>query len=152
MRSFPNFSEVLRDNPKNCLHKSQPRHLNGRLDGMKGAYLGPPVKTPISRSGSRRWEPISRSAGMSSCWIERQQALEEGKARCGGCSPSESEGENFANLSARLRLRCCGKPEDAFRCFMGTEIEVLVVGNCFLAKEDQNQSLKSDYRRSFDLD
>jgi carbamoyltransferase len=43
-------------------------------------------------------------------------------------------------------------PEDAFRCFMGTEIEVLVVGNCFLSKEDQNQSLKSDYQRSFDLD
>ena len=28
-------------------------------------------------------------------------------------------------------------PEDAFRCFMGTEIEVLVVGNCFLSKDDQ---------------
>jgi carbamoyltransferase len=43
-------------------------------------------------------------------------------------------------------------PEDAFRCFMGTEIEVLVVGNCFLRKEDQDQKLKQDYRRSFDLD
>jgi carbamoyltransferase len=29
-------------------------------------------------------------------------------------------------------------PEDAFRCFMGTEIERLVVGNCFLKKEDQD--------------
>lgn len=28
-------------------------------------------------------------------------------------------------------------PEDAFRCFMGTEIEVLVVGNCYLRKEEQ---------------
>ena len=28
-------------------------------------------------------------------------------------------------------------PEDAFRCFMGSDIEVLVVGNCFLNKEDQ---------------
>ena len=28
-------------------------------------------------------------------------------------------------------------PEDAFRCFMGTEIEVLAIGNCFLKKEDQ---------------
>jgi carbamoyltransferase len=43
-------------------------------------------------------------------------------------------------------------PEDAFRCFMGTDIEVLVIGNCFLRKEDQDQDLKRDYSRSFDLD
>jgi carbamoyltransferase len=43
-------------------------------------------------------------------------------------------------------------PEDAFRCFMGTEIEVLVVENCFLRKEDQDQNLRKDYKRSFDLD
>ena len=43
-------------------------------------------------------------------------------------------------------------PEDAFRCFMGTEIEVLVVENCFLRKEDQDPGLKKDYRRSFELD
>jgi carbamoyltransferase len=43
-------------------------------------------------------------------------------------------------------------PEDAFRCFMGTEIEVLVVGNCFLRKEDQKQGLKTDYRGKFELD
>ena len=43
-------------------------------------------------------------------------------------------------------------PEDAFRCFMGTDIEVLVVGNCFLGKEDQPSSLKLDYKNMFDLD
>jgi carbamoyltransferase len=43
-------------------------------------------------------------------------------------------------------------PEDAFRCFMGTDIEVLVVENCFLRKEDQDQKLTQDYRRSFELD
>jgi carbamoyltransferase len=43
-------------------------------------------------------------------------------------------------------------PEDAFRCFMGTEIEVLVVGNCFLRKEDQDERLRQDYRRSFEPD
>jgi carbamoyltransferase len=43
-------------------------------------------------------------------------------------------------------------PEDAFRCFMGTEIEVLVVGNCFLRKEDQDPKLKGDYRQNFELD
>jgi carbamoyltransferase len=43
-------------------------------------------------------------------------------------------------------------PEDAFRCFMGTDIEVLVAENCFLRKEDQDQSLLQDYRTNFELD
>ncbi|MCR9136054.1 MAG: carbamoyltransferase [Alphaproteobacteria bacterium] len=43
-------------------------------------------------------------------------------------------------------------PEDAFRCFMGTEIESLIVGNCYLRKDDQDPSLKLDYKNSFDLD
>ncbi|HTR87331.1 MAG TPA: carbamoyltransferase [Reyranella sp.] len=43
-------------------------------------------------------------------------------------------------------------PEDAWRCFMGSEIEVLVIGNCFLRKEDQDPSLKLDYKNAFELD
>jgi carbamoyltransferase len=45
-----------------------------------------------------------------------------------------------------------GSPEDAFHCFMGTEIEQLAVGNCLLRKEDQDSSLKRDYKDAFDLD
>jgi carbamoyltransferase len=41
---------------------------------------------------------------------------------------------------------------DAFRCFMGSEIETLIVGNCFLQKEEQNPDLKLDYKGAFDLD
>jgi carbamoyltransferase len=43
-------------------------------------------------------------------------------------------------------------PEDAFRCFMGTEIEVLAVGNCFLKKEEQDMSLRKNYEGAFALD
>jgi len=43
-------------------------------------------------------------------------------------------------------------PEEAFRCFMGTELDVLVVGNLYLHKRDQNSSLKLDYRNEFSLD
>lgn len=43
-------------------------------------------------------------------------------------------------------------PEDAFRCFMGSEIDVLSVGNCFLIKEDQDPALKLDYKNAFTLD
>ena len=43
-------------------------------------------------------------------------------------------------------------PEDAFRCFMGTELDVLVVGECFLRKEDQDPALVRDYKNAFELD
>ncbi|MBV9743498.1 MAG: carbamoyltransferase [Acidobacteriia bacterium] len=45
-----------------------------------------------------------------------------------------------------------GSPEDAFRCFMGTEIDVLAVGNCFLRKENQNPALKQHYEHKFTPD
>ena len=43
-------------------------------------------------------------------------------------------------------------PEDAFRCFMGTEIEALAVGNCYLEKARQNPALKQSYETAFELD
>ena len=43
-------------------------------------------------------------------------------------------------------------PEDAFHCFMGTELDVLAVGNCILEKSDQNPALKRDYKAAFELD
>ena len=43
-------------------------------------------------------------------------------------------------------------PEDAFRCFMGTEIEYLAVGNCLLKKEAQDSALRGEYHAAFELD
>jgi carbamoyltransferase len=43
-------------------------------------------------------------------------------------------------------------PEDAFRCFMGTEIDVLAIGNCLLKKDAQNPALKTRYEDAFELD
>ena len=43
-------------------------------------------------------------------------------------------------------------PEDAFRCFMGTGIEALAIGNCLLRKEAQPPSLTENYTEMFDLD
>lgn len=40
-------------------------------------------------------------------------------------------------------------PEDAFRCFMGTEAEMLTIGDCVLDKADQDPALKFDYKGSF---
>ena len=43
-------------------------------------------------------------------------------------------------------------PLDAFNCFMGTELDKLVIGNCYLVKNNQDQSLKKDYKVDFHLD
>ena len=43
-------------------------------------------------------------------------------------------------------------PEDAFRCFMGNGLDLLIVGNCILRKTEQNASLKRDRSTPFDLD
>jgi len=43
-------------------------------------------------------------------------------------------------------------PQDAFNCFMGTELDVLVIGNNYLEKSKQNINLKKDYTKQFELD
>ncbi len=43
-------------------------------------------------------------------------------------------------------------PTDAFNCFMGTELDYLVIGNSILDKKLQNNDLKKDYKKEFELD
>ena len=43
-------------------------------------------------------------------------------------------------------------PTDAFNCFMGTELDKLVIGNCYLDKKKQNSLLRKDYTKEFELD
>lgn len=43
-------------------------------------------------------------------------------------------------------------PEDAFNCLMGTEMDLLAIGNCLVWKRDQDPALKKDYKDAFDLD
>jgi carbamoyltransferase len=43
-------------------------------------------------------------------------------------------------------------PSDAFNCFMGTELDYLVIGNCILDKTKQDPNLKKDYTKQFELD
>ena len=43
-------------------------------------------------------------------------------------------------------------PTDAFNCFMGTELDYLVIGNCILDKNKQDPNLKKDYTKQFELD
>ena len=43
-------------------------------------------------------------------------------------------------------------PTEAFNCFMGTELDYLVIGNCILEKKNQDLKLKKNYKDSFELD
>jgi carbamoyltransferase len=43
-------------------------------------------------------------------------------------------------------------PTDAYNCFMGTELDILVIGNCILDKSKQNHKLKKNYKREFNSD
>lgn len=43
-------------------------------------------------------------------------------------------------------------PEDAFRCFMGNELDVLVVGACIMDKAQQKQEIREDYRSKYEAD
>ncbi len=43
-------------------------------------------------------------------------------------------------------------PTDAFNCFMGTDLDYLVIGNCILDKKEQNAKLKKNYTNKFELD
>ena len=43
-------------------------------------------------------------------------------------------------------------PLDAFNCFMGTDLDKLVIGNCYLDKSNQNPKLKKNYSKEFELD
>jgi len=43
-------------------------------------------------------------------------------------------------------------PTDAFNCFMGTELDYLIIGNCILDKKKQNKELLKDYTQKFEVD
>ena len=43
-------------------------------------------------------------------------------------------------------------PTDAFKCFMGTQLDILAIGNFILFKEKQNIDLENNYMNSFELD
>ena len=59
----------------------------------------------------------------------------------------------LVNTSFNVRSEpiVCG-PEDAFRCFMGTDIDMLVVGEAVLRKEEQDPALRTNYKDQFELD
>ena len=106
-------------------------------------------KLNVSRSDIPAVTHVDYSARIQTVHVDtnpRYHALISAFKRKTGCP-------TIVNTSFNVRGEpIVGLPEDAFRCFMGTEIEVLAVGNCLLIKEDQNPALKLHYETAFELD
>ena len=59
----------------------------------------------------------------------------------------------IVNTSFNVRgERIVNTPKDAFNCFMGTDLDCLVIGNCILYKKEQNPELKKNYATEFEPD
>ena len=56
-----------------------------------------------------------------------------------------------SSLNVRVEPIVCS-PKDAFKCTMGTELDLLVVGNCIHRKEQQDKSLTEDYKEKYEPD
>jgi carbamoyltransferase len=140
--------ELDQDSPYMLLVADIVRHRRKAMTEEENALFGI-EKLNISRSdlpavthvdGSARIQTVDRNTNP------RYHALLSRFKQKTGCPV-------LVNTSFNVRGEpMVGTPEDAFRCFMGTEVESLAVENCFLRKEQQNPGLKQRYADRFEPD
>ena len=58
----------------------------------------------------------------------------------------------LVNTSFNVRGEPICTPADAFKCFIGTDLDILVIGDYLMLKEDQNENLKIKYEQNYELD
>ena len=95
---------------------------------MKAVLIPPRIQTVDAKTNPRYHAPIHRFEQLAGCPV-------------------------LVNTSFNVRgepIVC--PPEDAFSCFMGTDIEFLAIGNCILRKDQQNPGLAKDYKSAFEPD
>jgi Carbamoyltransferase C-terminus len=95
-------------------------------------------------------------------WVKTTTSLVVQKARAAVCEAKKAQLPMIKNNRSQHRCsprpaRIGGEPivctpEDAFRCFMGNEFDVLVAGNCVLQRSEQDPELKQDYSQAFEAD
>ncbi|TFV80291.1 hypothetical protein E4K64_00165 [Bradyrhizobium frederickii] len=102
--------------------------------------------------------------GCSKCVSSSFVHDRDGQNKLTGCVrfASQVRGSDHAWTRRGLRLvntslNVRGEPivctsVDAFRCFMGSEIDLMVIGNCMLEKTEQNPALKLDDKNRFEAD
>ena len=86
------------------------------------------VQTVIKETNSRYYDLISKFKEKTGCPVVVNTSF-------------NVRGEPIVNT-----------PTDAFNCFMGTELDYLIIGDCILDKSNQNSNSKKDYLKKFELD
>ena len=142
------YFELDADSPYMLLVADVKRNRRRRMTAEQERLFGID-KLNVVRSDIPAVTHVDYSARIQTVHAEtnpRYHALLSAFKRRTGCSV-------LVNTSFNVRgepIVCT--PEDAFRCFMGTEMETLVVGNCILHKDEQDPALAQDYKDKFELD
>jgi carbamoyltransferase len=142
------YFELDADSPYMLLVADVKRNRRRKMSAEEAKLFGID-KLNVARSDIPAVTHVDYSARIQTVHREtnpRYYALLEAFKRRTGCSV-------LVNTSFNVRgepIVCT--PEDAFRCFMGTDMETLVVGNCLLKKADQDKALARDYKDQFELD
>ena len=142
------YFELDADSPYMLLVADVKRNRRRKMSVEEAKLFGID-KLNVARSDIPAVTHVDYSARIQTVHREtnpRYYALLEAFKRRTGCSV-------LVNTSFNVRgepIVCT--PEDAFRCFMGTDMETLVAGNCLLKKEDQDKALARDYKDQFELD
>jgi len=143
-----NYFELDADSPYMLLVADVKRNRRRKMSAEEAKLFGID-KLNVARSDIPAVTHVDYSARIQTVHREtnpRYYALLEAFKRRTGCSV-------LVNTSFNVRgepIVCT--PEDAFRCFMGTDMETLVAGNCLLKKQDQDETLARDYKDQFELD
>ena len=142
------YFELDADSPYMLLVADVKRNRRNPMSPEQEALFGID-KLNIVRSDIPAVTHVDYSARIQTVHHEtnpRYHALISAFKRRTGCSV-------LVNTSFNVRgepIVC--SPKDAFQCFMGTEMETLVIGNCLLNKMEQDTALMVDYKHTFDLD
>ena len=143
-----NYFEMEAASPYMLMVADVKRNRRRRMSAEETALFGID-KLNVPRSDIPAVTHVDYSARIQTVHRETNlryyRLLERFKART-GCSV-------LVNTSFNVRGEpIVNTPEDAFRCFMGTEMETLVIGECVVRKAAQDKSLAVNYQEKFDLD
>ena len=136
------------------IHLRRPRTVAGS-DAMRGSYLGPQFaqgdieRLNVPRSSVPAITHVDYSARIQTVHRETNPLYHALLTRFRALTDCPM----LVNTSFNVRgepIVCT--PEEAFRCFMGTEIDALAVGDCWLAKPDQDPALKQEHAAKFEVD
>ena len=135
--------------PLHAARRRRPQEKHRQMTADEQALFGID-KLNVARSEIPAVTHVDYSARIQTVHARHQSAA---STSCSARFKEQTGCPVLVNTSFNVRgepIVCT--PEDAFRCFMGNELDLLVVGNCVLRKEEQDPALKVDYSVAFEAD